>query len=90
MVNLEPEFSLKLNKILKSVFLEIVAEECERIENLRPGMGKIEERDTSKIDAVKQKQHKEKIARKINPCYGCGHIRYYKECPFRRNEYFNL
>ena len=34
--------------------------------NLRHETGRIEERNMSKINAVKQK-HKEKIARKINP-----------------------
>ena len=43
----------------------------------------------SKINAVKQKQHKENFAHKINPCYDYRQIHYYKECPFRRKEYFN-
>ena len=34
---------------------QMIAEECERIENLRHA---IEERDTSKINAIKQKPHK--------------------------------
>ena len=50
---------------------------------------KIEERDMSEINAVKQKQQKEKLARKIKSCYSCGQIHYYKEYPFRRKEYFN-
>ena len=40
----------------------------------------------SKINVAKQRK---KIARKINPCYCCGQIHYYKECPFRRKECFN-
>ena len=48
-----------------------------------------EEHNMSKINAVKQKQQKERFAHKINPCYGCGQIHYYKECPFRRKECFN-
>ena len=37
-------------------------------------MSRIKELFVSKIDAVKQKQHKENFARKINPCYSCGQI----------------
>ena len=39
----------------------------------------------SKINEVKQKQHNEKFARKMNLCYGCRQIQYYKECPLRKN-----
>ena len=80
MSNLEPN---------PKISLQIVAEECEQLENLQHDMARIEERDISKINAIKQKQHKEKFAREINPCYGCGQIHYYKECPFRREECFN-
>ena len=41
------------------------------------------------MNVVKQKQRKINVASKINPCYGCGQIHYYKECPFRRKECFN-
>ena len=63
---------LSLFKQNPKINLQFVAEEGERIENLRHDMAKTEERSVSKINAVKQKQHKEKNARKINPCYGCG------------------
>ena len=69
--------------------LQMVEEECEPIENLRRDTARIEERDLSKINAIKQKQHKEHFAHKINPCYSCRQIHYYKQCPFRRKECFN-
>ena len=62
----------------------MVAEECKQIENLQHNMARIEEHVMSKINAFKQKQHTEKFAHKIIPCYGCGQIHYYKECPFKR------
>ena len=45
------------------ISLQMVAEECEWGENLLHDTTKIEERDISKINAVKKK-HKEKFARK--------------------------
>ena len=53
------------------------AEECQRIENLRHDTPRIEERDALQINTVKQKQHKENIARKINPYNGLEQIHYY-------------
>ena len=38
---------------------------------------------------LNKKQYKEKFAHKINPCYGCRQIHYYKQCPLRRIECFN-
>ena len=45
---------------------QMVAKECEQIENIQHDTTRIEERDVSKINAVKQKQYKKKIARKKN------------------------
>ena len=67
----------------------MVTEECKWIENLWHNMAIIEECDMSKINAIKQKKQKENFPPKISPCYGCGQIHYYKECPFRRKECFN-
>ena len=77
----EIKFCLNWNKILKSVGKW---SQKNAKENLRHDTTRIEECDLSKISAVKQKQHKEKIACKINPCYGCRQIHYNKECLFRR------
>ena len=71
------------------IIMRIVAEEYKRIENLRYDTARIEERHISKINTIKQKQHKETIARKIKPCYGCGRVHYYKKCLFRRKECLN-
>ena len=64
--------------------LQMVADEYEWIENFWHDTARIEECNVSKINAVKQKQHKENFAHKIYPCYGCWQIHYYKECLFRR------
>ena len=78
----------KLEQNLK-ISLQIITEECEQLENLWHDMMSIEEHSMSKINPIKQKQCKEKFVSKINPCYDCGQIHYYKECPFRRKECFN-
>ena len=67
-----------------TISLQIDAEKWERTENLRHDKAWIKERDMSKINAIKQKQHKEKIARKIIPCYRCEQNDYFKECRFRK------
>ena len=71
------------------ISLQMVAEECEWLTNLQYNTVKTEEYDKSKINAIKEKQHKEKFACKISPCHGCGQIHYHKECLFRRKECFN-
>ena len=42
------------------ISLQMVTEECEQIENLQNNTARIEERNMSEINAVKQKQHKKK------------------------------
>ena len=60
MVKSEPK--LELNP---KISLKMIAEECKWIENLQHNTTRIEEYDISKINVVKQKQHKEKFAHKI-------------------------
>ena len=89
-----PEYGRIRTRILSKleqnskISLQLVTEECEPIENLQHNTEKIEECNMSKINAVKQKQRKEKFACKMNSCYSCGQIHYIKECPFRRKECF--
>lgn len=61
----------KLEQNLK-ISLQMATEECKRIENLRRDTVKIDEHDVSNIQTVKQRQQKENVARRINPCYGRG------------------
>ena len=63
-----------------------IAEECQRIVNLRHDNAKIEERDISHIHTVKQRPHGKKhtnFSFKINPCFGCGELHLYKYCQFK-------
>ena len=84
MEKLEPKSWSELEQNPK-IRLQLVAEECKLIENLRHDTAQIEKRDLLKINAIKQKQDKEKSVRKINPCY-CGGQIPYKECPFRKKD----
>ena len=57
----------------QKITLQNLAEECQRLLNLRVDTAKIEERDISNIHAIKKKLQGKKNTPyfKINPCYGC-------------------
>ena len=74
----------------QKISLQNLAEECQRILNLRADTAKIEERDISNIPAIKKKLQgkKNKPYFKINPCYGCGELNLFKDCPFKHKKCF--
>ena len=65
----------------QKIVLQSLAEECQRILNLRADTAKIEERDISNIHTIKSKAQgkKNKPSVKINPCYGCGDLHLFKD-----------
>ena len=70
----------------QKITLQSLAEECQRILNLRADTAKIEERDISNIHTIKKKGKKNKQFFKINLCCGSGELYLFKDCPFKHKE----
>ena len=72
----------------QKITLQNLMDECQRILNLRADMAKIEEQDIFHIHAVqnKPKCKKKETSFKINPCFGCGKLHLFKNCPFKNKE----
>ena len=72
----------------QKITLQSLAEECQRILNLRADTEKIEERVISNIYSIKGKSQgkKNKPFFKINLCYGCGELHLFKDCPFKHKK----
>ena len=69
----------------QKITLQNLADVCQHILNLRADMVKIEDQDISHIHAVwnKPKGRKKETSFKSNPCFGCGELHLFKNCPFK-------